>query len=130
MKRARIALVAAVASALFATGALTATASDVPPPPADPEWVTTNGRVDESLMPSEMPVVGSDGEILTDTAGDPITVDPRSGDPEFEPIPRCGRCPDTEEPPVDAGDTHSVTTNTEGIIEESVDVTDDSPLVP
>lgn len=129
MNRARIILVAAVTSALFATGALTATASDVPPPPPQPEWVGENGQVDESLMPSEMTVVGPDGELLTDSAGNPVTVDPITQDPDYEPIPRCARCP-AEPPPTDAGDEHTTTTDAEGIIDEEVEVADDTPVIP
>lgn len=133
MKRARIAVVTAVISALFATGALTATAEDdVPPVPENPTWVNEDGSVDESALPSEVPVVGADGEALTDAAGNPITVDPRDGDPDYEPVIRCARCPedDVDPPPVDAGDEHTVTTDADGLIDEEVEVADDSPLTP
>ncbi|MGW6488189.1 hypothetical protein [Streptomyces sp. NPDC055056] len=85
--------------------------------------------MNESLLPTEVPVVGSNGEVLTDSAGHPITVDPRENDPDYEPIPRCARCP-AEPPPVDPGDQHTVTTDSEGLINEEVEVTDDNPLTP
>ncbi|OEJ21783.1 hypothetical protein AR457_40835 [Streptomyces agglomeratus] len=77
-----------------------------------------------------MTVVGPDGEIVKDAAGNPITVDPRTGDPDFDPAPPCPKCPAPEPPAPDAGDTHTTGIDDQGMMEESVTVTEDSPFTP
>ncbi|MFI2367005.1 hypothetical protein [Streptomyces sp. NPDC018833] len=130
MKRAHIIVVAAVAAALLTTGTLTATATDTPPPPPQPEWVTTDGTVDETMLPSQMPVIGPDGEALVDSSGNPVMVDPRTVEPDYYPDPRCPRCPAEPPPSPDDGDQHSVATDEEGNTEEIIDVGDDTITVP
>ncbi|MFG2563456.1 hypothetical protein [Streptomyces sp. NPDC048496] len=118
-------------AALFATGALTAAeASDIPPPPPAPEWVNADGTIDESKLPSEMPVIGPDGADLKDAEGNPVMADPRGGEPDYEPEPRCSRCPVDPPPGPDAGDTHSVETDSNGDTVEVVDVGSDVPFAP
>nr|WP_187817289.1 hypothetical protein [Streptomyces polyasparticus] len=129
MNRIRIGVISVAAAILLGAGALTAVASDVPPPPANPEWVMENGRVDESLVPEEFTVVDAEGEIMTDTAGNPITVDNGSDTPEFDPRPPCARCP-APEPPTDAGDTHNTGIDENNYLDESVEVNEDSPFIP
>ncbi|WP_406494443.1 hypothetical protein OG936_11870 [Streptomyces sp. NBC_00846] len=150
MKRSRITVAAVVTAVLFATGALTAAAasdSDIPPPPPAPEWVNADGTIDESKLPSEMPVVGPDGQDLKDAKGNPVMVDPNGGELDY--VPNCGvglasgavpsanaavdpeprTC--TDIPPVpDRGDAHSVETDSNGDTVEVVDVGDDAPFVP
>ncbi|MEW2496893.1 hypothetical protein AB0942_25685 [Streptomyces nodosus] len=131
MKRAGITIVAAVTTVLFVTGALTVAAAsdDTPPPPPAPEWVNADGSIDESNLPSAIPVIGPDGEDLIDSKGNPVMAPLRAEEPDYEPEPRCPRCP-VDPPPVDWGDKHSVETDSDGNTLEVVDVGDDAPFVP
>ncbi|MFE7467388.1 hypothetical protein ACFU6R_25240 [Streptomyces sp. NPDC057499] len=132
MKKSRISVVAAVVAALFVTGALTAAAAseDIPPPPPAPEWVNADGSIDDSSLPSSIPVIGPDGEDLVDSKGNPVMADLRAEEPDYEPMPRCPRCPGDEPPPVGPTDTHSVETDSDGENMEVVEVGDDAPFVP
>ncbi|MEU9674585.1 hypothetical protein AB0D92_13750 [Streptomyces parvus] len=122
-------VVAAFASVMLAAGAITATASDIEPIPDPPTWVGPGGKIDDSKLPSEIPVVGQDGEILKNASGEAITVDPRAGsEPDYDPAPRCPRCPEEPPPGPDIGDAHTTGTSEEGFVEEVVDVTHDTPV--
>lgn len=118
MKKAPISIAVAAASGALLFGAVAVHASaeepvrpvksdrlttnEQPPEPPTPEWVNSDGTVDESKMPEEMPLIGSDGKVVTNKDGKPRMVKTRgvlkpSGSPVAPaPGPKAGEKRSTE----------------------------------
>ncbi|MFE0876197.1 hypothetical protein ACFW4X_15255 [Streptomyces smyrnaeus] len=95
MKKARKSVAVAAASGALLVGAVVVTASTEepggpaksdrpvtdgrPPEPPTPEWVNPDGTVDESKMPEELPLIGSDGKVVKNADGKPLMVKTRGG---------------------------------------------------
>ncbi|MBP0460169.1 hypothetical protein [Streptomyces montanisoli] len=93
MKKVRIsiAMTAAAGALLIGAAAVNASAeehaepakshqtatNERPPAPPAPEWVNPDGTVDESKMPKEMPLIGSDGKVVKNADGKPLMVKTR-----------------------------------------------------
>lgn len=115
MKKARISIAVAAASAALLVGGIAVNASaeerpaksdrpatnERPPAPPTPEWVNPDGTVDESKMPAKMPLIGSDGKVVKNKDGKPLMVKTRgalkpSGPPVAPPGSKAGEKRSTE----------------------------------
>jgi hypothetical protein len=79
-RRAALVLAAAITGGVVMTATAQAASSPAGPPP--PPWVQTNGqlRAERSMAPLQVPVVGPDGNLVTDAAGKAKTVPLRIGE--------------------------------------------------
>jgi hypothetical protein len=79
-----------IAAAVAAGAVMTATAQAASPPagPPPPPWVQSGGQVraERALAPLQVPVVGPDGQLVTDRSGKVKTVPLRIG--EVPPPPK------------------------------------------
>ncbi|MFI1677348.1 hypothetical protein [Streptomyces sp. NPDC020607] len=124
MKKTRIALGTAVAALLIGAAAATASSAqpDKPPAPPTPAWVNADGTVDESKMPSTMPLIGSDGKVVKDANGKTLMVKTRGLlAPSGAPV-----APESA-PRLTPGENRSIETDEDGRVTENVEAV---PSVP
>jgi hypothetical protein len=70
----RVVALASTAVALSLAIGLTAIAVAETGEPSPPSWVKPDGTVDTSKLPSRMPMVDSNGDLVLDASGKPVMV--------------------------------------------------------
>lgn len=136
MKKARISIAVAVAAGALLVGVISVNASaeepvqpaksdrpaanERPPGPPTPEWVNPDGTVDESKMPEEMPLIGSDGKVVKDADGKPRMVKVRG-------VLKPSGPPVAPAPGLKAGESRSIEKGEDGRKVEKVEI---KPSVP
>lgn len=80
-------LVGMTVAATIAGGTVAVAANAADGKPAD-DYVGRDGIVDMNRLPAEMQVVGPDGELVLDSHGRPVTLDPRKVFGDESPVDR------------------------------------------
>ena len=76
-----------------------------------PPWVTPDGRIDYSLMPEEIPLLGEDGLPLLDQDGNPVVMTRKD---------IASRPPDGPVPPGSSDGERQITVDENGYIRDNL----------